>query len=176
MSGKVLERQSEGGIAMFRKILVPLDGSKLAEKVLPFAAREAKAHGASLILLRVVHPFFLEEPVTEAEQVILQKGRERASRYLEEVRARLMRDEGIEAKIEVGEGEPAQVILDVARAKGCDLIAMTTHGYTGLERFIWGSVADKVAKASETPLLLIRSIPVATAAIPAVEAEAQVGV
>ncbi len=73
----------------------------------------------------------------------------------------------------VGEGDIARVILDTAAEKGCDLICMTTHGFSGMERFIWGSVADKVAKASNVPLMLIRAIPVTNTAI---EAEARVGV
>lgn len=157
---------------MFGKILVPLDGSKLAEKALPFATDMAKAHQAELVLLRVIHPIYLEEPVTEAEQTIIAKEKEVASKYLEGV-AKGLAAEGLKAKADVGEGEIANVILNVAEAEGCDLVCMTTHGYSGMERFIWGSVADKVAKASNLPLLLIRAIPVS---ISAMEAEARVGV
>lgn len=157
---------------MFSKILVPLDGSALAEKALPFATDMAKAHGAAVVLLRVIHPLFLEEPVTEAEQTIIEKEKERAGKYLTAV-AKKLKAEGVEARADVGDGEVANVILNTAKAEDCDLICMTTHGYSGMERFIWGSVADKVAKAANVPLLLIRAIPVA---ISAMEAEAKVGV
>ncbi len=157
---------------MFRKILVPLDGSKLAEKALPFATETAKAHGAALVLLRVIHPIYLEEPVTEAEQVVIQKEKERAGRYLDEVAGKL-KAEDLSVEEMVGEGDIARVILDTAAEKGCDLICMTTHGFSGMERFIWGSITDKVAKATNVPLMLIRAIPVT---ITAIEAEARVGV
>lgn len=156
---------------MFDKILVPLDGSALAEKALPFATEMAKAHDAEVVLLRVIHPIFLEEPVTEAEETIIAKEKERARKYLESV-SKMLKAKGVKAKADVGDGEIANVILNVAEAEGCDLVCMTTHGYSGMERFIWGSVADKVAKATNVPLLLIRAIPVA---ISALEAEAKVG-
>jgi nucleotide-binding universal stress UspA family protein len=157
---------------MFKRILVPLDGSLLAEKALPFATDEAKAHGAKLVLLRVIHPIFLEEPVTEAEQIVIEKDKERAGKYLEEVTKKL-RDEGLDVKVDVGEGEIANTILETAKAEGCDLICMTTHGFSGMEHFIWGSIAEKVVRASNVPVLLIRAIPVT---ITAMEAEARVGI
>lgn len=157
---------------MFKKILVPLDGSKLAEKALPFASETAQAHGAALVLLRVIHPIYFEEPVTEAERTVIDKEKERAGEYLRRV-AKQLEQEGLDVKVDVGEGEIANSILNTAKAEKCDLICMTTHGFSGMERFIWGSVADKVAKATNVPLLLIRAIPVA---ITAMEAEARVGV
>lgn len=157
---------------MFKKILVPLDGSALAEKALQHATEVTKAHGASLMLLRAVPLKFYEEPVTEAEQEAIRTIKGRAGTYLADVAERLKK-QGIDAKTEVTDGDPAQVILDVARGEECDLIVMTTHGFSGLERFIWGSVTDKVAKASNVPLLLIRPIPIT---IKAAEAEAAVGV
>jgi nucleotide-binding universal stress UspA family protein len=156
---------------MFTKILVPLDGSALAEKALPFAADTAKAHGAKLVLLRVIHLIFLEEPVTEAEQTVIAKEKERAGKYLEGV-AKELRVEGLGVKADVGEGEIANTVLETAKAEGCDLICMTTHGFSGVERFIWGSIAEKVVRASNIPVLLIRAIPVT---ITAMEAEARVG-
>lgn len=153
---------------MYKKILVPLDGSALAEKVLTFAEEEAKAHGASLVLLRVVQLMFMEEPFSEAEQEAIQMSKDRAGEYLQEVAERLKKD-GVDVKVDVAFGDPANVILNVAEAEKVDLIAMTTHGYSGLERFVWGSVADKVAKATNIPLLLIRSIPVTIKAIEATE-------
>ncbi len=153
---------------MYKKILVPLDGSALAEKVLTFAEEEAKAHGASLVLLRVVQLMLMEEPFSEAEQEAIQMSKDRAGEYLQEVAERLKKD-GVDVKVDVAFGDPANVILHVAEAEKVDLIAMTTHGYSGLERFVWGSVADKVAKATNIPLLLIRSIPVTIKAIEATE-------
>jgi nucleotide-binding universal stress UspA family protein len=155
-------------MVMYKKILVPLDGSELAEKALSFAEEEAKAHGASLVLLRVVQLMFQEEPISQAEQEAIQLSKDKAGAYLEEVAERLRKD-GVDVKLDVVDGDPANVILNVAEAENVDLIAMTTHGYSGLERFVWGSVADKVAKATNKPLLLVRAIPMVITAIEATE-------
>lgn len=150
---------------MYKRILVPLDGSELAEKALPFATAEAKAHGASLVLLRVVHPVFFdfEDPVSEGEQVIIEKERDQAGKYLDEV-VKMLSVEGLEIweeiGEEIGEGEIAEVIITTAKADMCDLICMSTHGFSGRGPFAWSRVTDKVAKASEVPLLLIHTVPV----------------
>lgn len=146
---------------MVKKILVPLDGSSLAERALSFAEDEAKAHGASLVLARVVNPNFFEEPFSEAELALIEKYREQAGKYLAQVAETVWNESLLEAKTMVGEGDPARAILDVAEAEQVDLIAMTTHGFSGMCHIVWGSVAGKVAKACTVPLLLIWTVPVA---------------
>lgn len=153
---------------MYKKILVPLDGSTFAEKALPFAQEEAKAHGASLLLLRVVPLAFIEEPISEAEQEAIKIIKGRAGNYLLKV-AENLKKEGLDVKAEIGDGDPADVILNVADAEKVDLIAMSTHGFSGLERFLWGSVAEKVSKVSNIPVLMIRAIPVPITALEATE-------
>lgn len=145
---------------MVKKILVPLDGSSLAERALTFAENEAKAHGAILVLLRVINPNFFEEPFSEAELVLIEKYREQAGKYLAQVAETVWNGSLLEAKTLVGEGDPARAILDAAKAEQVDLITMTTHGFSGMGHIVWGSVAGKVAKACTVPLLLIRTVPV----------------
>ncbi len=160
---------------MFRKILVPLDGSSLAEKALPFAEEEARAHRASLVLLRVVHPNFFDKPFSKAEQTLIEKYKEQAESYLAMVAERVWNGALVEVRTEVCEGDPAKVILEVAEAQQCDLIAMTTHGFSGMRHITLGSVASKVAnaaKARDIPLLLVRTTPTET--ITAIEAEVAV--
>ena len=162
---------------MFRKILVPLDGSSLAEKALPVAEEEAKAHGASIVLLQVVHPKFFDKPFSKAEKTLIGKYKEQANKYLAIVVERVWNEALVEARTEVCEGDPAKVILEVAEAQQCDLIAMTTHGFSGMRHITLGSVASKVAKAAKArdiPLLLVRTTPTET--ISAIEAEAAVAV
>ena len=159
---------------MFRKILVPLDGSSLAEKALPVAEEEAEAHGASLVLLRVVHPNFFDVPFSKAEQTLIEKYKEQAEKYLAMVAERVWNEALLNVNTIVSEGDPAKAILEVAEAQRCDLIATTTHGFSGLRHITLGSVASKVAKAAKArniPLLLIRTTPVTVSAI---EAEAAV--
>ncbi len=159
---------------MFRKILLPLDGSSLAEKVLPVAEDEAKVHGASIVLLRVVHPNFFDEPFSKAEKTLIEKYKEQATKYLAMIAERVRNEAAVDVNVEVGEGDPAKVILDVAEVQKCSLIAMTTHGFSGLRHITLGSVASKVAKAAKArdiPLLLIRTAPLTVSAM---EAEAAV--
>ncbi len=134
---------------MFRKILVPLDGSSLAEKALPVAEEEAKAHGASIMLLRVVHPNFFDKPFSKAEKTLIEKYKEQANKYLAIVAERVRNEAAVNVRAEVGEGDPAKVILDVAEVQKCSLIAMTTHGFSGLRHITLGSVASKVAMAAK---------------------------
>ena len=160
---------------MFRKILVPLDGSSLAEEALPVAEEEAKAHGASILLLRVVHPNTFDKPFSKAEQTLIEKFKEQAGKYLAIVAKRVRNKVLAEAKVEVCEGEPGKVILEVAEAQECDIIVMTTHGFSGMRHITLGSVASKVAKAAKArdiPLLLVRTTPTET--VSAMEAEAAV--
>ena len=159
---------------MFRKILVPLDGSSLAEKALPVAEEEAKAHGASIVLLRVVHPNFFDKPFSKAEKTLIEKYKEQANKYLAIVAERVRNETAVDVNVEVEEGDPVKVILDVAEAQKCSLIAMTTHGFSGMRHITLGSVVSKVAKAAKArdiPLLLIRTAPLAVSAM---EAEAAV--
>jgi nucleotide-binding universal stress UspA family protein len=128
---------------MFNKILVPLDGSKLAEQVLPYARWLAGAYGASITLVRVTDPD-ARLPFTANQS---------ASDYLKYTAASLspLSVDTVE-KI----GKPAEVIVDTAKGDADCLIAMATHGLTGPRRWVLGSVASKVVQTADNPILLIR--------------------
>jgi nucleotide-binding universal stress UspA family protein len=151
---------------MYKKILVPLDGSDLAEKVLPHATALAKASGAEIGLATVVELSLgiggakLDAfPQAAAEQ--RQAVRGEAMLYLEKVQ-RDLKEQGIAATVGVLEGDVASQIIGYAEQKGFDLIAMATHGRSGIDRFVMGSIAEKVVRSTVKPVLLIRAIPVVT--------------
>jgi len=145
---------------MFKRIVVPLDGSSLAEQALPIAARVARASGASLILLRVL--ITLDEPdwgptrgVPFDHPVITEKERAEATAYLSDIEKRTdLEDLGVIAV--VAEGDVAQTILSIAKDRQADLIVMNSHGYTGFKRWVLGSVAEKVARHSTAPVFILR--------------------
>jgi nucleotide-binding universal stress UspA family protein len=142
-----------------RRILVPLDGSQMAEQVLPPVTSIAQAIEAEVLLLQIAidRPasmlagdwFFLpvEGEFEEEEQA--------AMAYLERV-AGPLREEGIAVSTNTEIGPVATSIVEYAEAKHVDLIAMCTHGRTGLARWALGSVADRVLRAGGIPILLVR--------------------
>ena len=144
---------------MFKRILVPLDGSTRAEQVLPLAARLARATEGSILLLQVVDTLNRFGAYSAGAAIFLQEVLEKeltdAAAYLSEV-ASSGELEGIKTRIAVFSGQPASHILDVAQEQGIDLIVMCSHGYTGLKRWALGSVAQKVARQSTVPVLLVR--------------------
>ena len=137
---------------MYKKILVPLDGSALAEGILPQVSDLARVHGAQVLLLRV--GFALVFPGTDPAEAQLGTIVE-AEGYIEEIRKR-MAAEGIQAETAVRYGFPAEEILTHARRNGVDLIAMATHGRTGPARWVLGSVAEQVLRHADVPVLLFR--------------------
>lgn len=143
---------------MYKRILVPLDGSELAERILPHVEAIAKGTGAEVILLRTTDPrhgAIAAEAPTEAQKWVA-SDQARAARYLEGVAKRLT-DAGIQAKLEVLVGEPAVEILTAAEKENVDLIAMMSHGGTGFSYFERGSVAEKILKYSPRPMLMVRA-------------------
>jgi nucleotide-binding universal stress UspA family protein len=141
---------------MFRRILVPLDGSETAEKVLPVAKAEATSHQATIVLLRVVPPVrgSLMMPPKFMEQ-IEEQATEITQNYLAGV-AEQLRAEGLEVEAEIQAGPPAQQILDYAEENDCDLIIIGTRGETRAVRWRFGSVAFKVVKTRTTmPVLVV---------------------
>ena len=141
---------------MYKKILVPLDGSALAEAVLPHAQALAKAEGAEIILLSVpVTPNldFLARSPGLATQVIEASEKE-TEQYLEKEEA-LLTKEGTKVTHIMREGPIPEIILKVAEEVHADIITMSTHGRTGVQRFLMGSVADRVVHYSHIPVMLI---------------------
>lgn len=138
---------------MFKNIMVPLDGSPLAEAILPQVVELARLHGAELVLLRVAlaHGFPMADPM-EAQGVAVREAEE----YLQKI-GEGVRERGVRTSTVVRYGNPAEEILGHAEATSVDLIAMGTHGRTGVGRWVFGSVAEKVLRASRQPLLLLRA-------------------
>jgi nucleotide-binding universal stress UspA family protein len=135
------------GCIMYEKIIVPLDGSKLAEQVLPFVHRLAEADDIPIELFTVTDPdarppFWPAEPDESYLKEVSQKYFA-ASRHI---------------AIAVEIGKPADVIADLAKDDPGCLIAMSTHGMSGMRRWLLGSVASKVVQTATNPLLLIRPV------------------
>lgn len=138
---------------MFQKILVPLDGSKLAEESLDKVRGLARVHGSKIILLRVAYALvFPGADPTEGQIHVT----EEAEGYLEKIQKELEAD-GFRAECVVRYGFPAEEILTHINRGGIDLLAMTTHGRTGPARMVMGSVAEQVVRHSDIPVLLVRA-------------------
>ncbi len=138
---------------MTTRLLVPLDGSPLAEAVLPEIAEMAAQRHGEIILLRVVlaHALPGVDPVEAQVRVV-----EEAQTYLAKVEAGLAA-RGLAVTSVVRYGHAAEEILDHARAGGVDMIAMSTHGRSGIRRWLLGSVAEAVIRRSPVPVLLVRA-------------------
>ena len=147
---------------MYKKILVPLDGSELAEKVLPHVTALAKGSGTEVTLASVVQLTMgaagakLEAmPEAAAERKAALKAE--ALIYLEKVQ-RDLKDRGVTAHCAALQGDVASQLIAFAEQKGFDLIAMATHGRSGIDRFVMGSIAEKVVRGTVKPVLLVRSL------------------
>ncbi|MEO8285304.1 MAG: universal stress protein [Chloroflexota bacterium] len=147
---------------MPRQILVPLDGSRLAEKALPHAVALARATDSGLTLLQVVstpqaaNPLAWGVPVVSITSDLREVMLESAHEYLRSVTLRLD-GEGMELQEEVLEGDAAEAIIMYAEQQSeVGMIVMATRGRSGLTRWVLGSVAEKVLEASPVPLALIR--------------------
>jgi nucleotide-binding universal stress UspA family protein len=141
---------------MYKKILVPLDGSALAEAVLPHAQALAKSEGAEIVLLSVPltpNLEFLARSPGLANQVIEASEKE-TEEYLIAEEAKLTK-EGMKVSHIMREGPIPEMILKVADEVHADVITMSTHGRTGVQRFLMGSVADRVVHYSHIPVMLI---------------------
>lgn len=137
-----------------KKILVPLDGSKVAEEILTYVELLAKQSGAHVRLMRVV-PFLWPSEHVHLKEMGHKMDKE-ASDYLFAIETHLV-EKGIEASVSVDEGNVPEVICDTAQESGVDLIAISTHGHGGIKGWALGSVTAKVIQASSIPLLVHRS-------------------
>ncbi len=156
-----------------KTILVPLDGSTVAEQVLPFVEQLLSRVAARVHLLQVITAaqqqhviaHIAGDPFRAAAEYETDWHWERrahlqlalaAETYLTE-QAQLLRTAGFEVTFEVTSGEPAERIVEIAANEPQALVAMATHGYSGLRRWTLGSVADKVMQATRSPLFLVRA-------------------
>jgi len=146
----------------YEHILIPLDSSELAELALDHAFGIARLSDAKITLLHVLppiqdvlatetgHPIFVDQQ-WESQQVL-------ALQYLKNICKRMScPDLKINTVVEMG--TPAETIIDYARQHPIDLIVMATHGRSGVQRWVYGSVADKVLRGADVPVLLVRAHP-----------------
>jgi len=141
---------------MYKRIVVPLDGSKLAEQALPHAMAQAEKFGAELVLLQVLEPLpdvTFSAPVTvrSAER----RSAELAREYLEAVAARITVS-GVAVRTEQLEGRPYVEIVRYAEEQGADMIVISTRGQSGFSRWLLGSVTDRVVRGATVPVLLVQ--------------------
>jgi nucleotide-binding universal stress UspA family protein len=159
----LLVRAKEGaktdGQAAFNSIIVPLDGSKLAECVLPHVVELAKAVKLKIVLLQafslkqIIHTYKDYIPDFDALERSSKSG---ASRYLEEKEQQL-KEAGLNVSSVAAEGEAAETIIELARGAPESLIAMCTHGHSGIRRWMLGSITEKVVRHADNPVLAIRA-------------------
>ncbi|MFN8470635.1 MAG: universal stress protein [Anaerolineae bacterium] len=137
---------------MFRTILAPLDGSELSERALPTAIRLAQATGGRIILVRAAWASGLHDDSFEAQIYAVNE----AESYLEGV-ARRVAQQGVGVDAVVPYARPADAILLETDLHHADLVVMTTHGRSGLGRWVYGSVAEALIARSRVPVWLMRS-------------------
>jgi nucleotide-binding universal stress UspA family protein len=160
---------------MYKRILVPLDGSKLAECALPYAEELAKGCDTEeVMLISVTEQIQGRTRAPEAQElyrssdglefqsagsettVTFGKKQEQAQRYLDRV-AKKLEAKGIKVHTEVLFWPPAEAIASYAELNGADIIVMSSHGRSGPSRWAHGNVADKVLRASCVPVLMVRA-------------------
>jgi len=147
---------------MYQKILVPVDGSELAECVLPHVEAIAKGCQVKNIIfvqaVEIFHPAdgmgfaFSPEEMNRLES----EGRKAAKEYLSRLLARVKYG-GANVQSEILVGRPADRISEYAEKNGIDLIVMATHGRSGVSRWVWGSAADRILRSSCVPVLMVRA-------------------
>jgi nucleotide-binding universal stress UspA family protein len=145
---------------MYRKILVPLDGSATSARGLEEAIGLARAGGAALVLLHAIdtYPLAIEMATPETWEKVVDGLRRHGQALLERAQT-TAREHGVAAETRLAEfpaGRVADVILQEAMASGCDLILMGTHGRRGFKHMMMGSDAERVVQESALPVLLVR--------------------
>src|SRR5262245_58898575 len=156
-----MPRWTQGATTMLRHILIPLDGSDLAERAIPVAARIAPAtEGGEISLVRIVRaPAEFETSVTPTTvwaPAADEDERREAAKYLREV-AQRPELSGLAVAERIYAGPPSATLLMAARSLGVDLIVMTSRGRSGVTRWLLGSVAEGVARESPAPTLIVRA-------------------
>jgi nucleotide-binding universal stress UspA family protein len=146
---------------MYKKILVPLDGSKLAECVLPHVEELATGCGAEQVILvsvteRVTGYRLVEGYEERLVPEAVGKEEKAAQKYLDKT-AKALEAKGVKVLTEVLLGKPAEEIIIYATNQKCDLIIISSHGRGGISRWAHGSVADRVFRASGVPVLMVKA-------------------
>jgi nucleotide-binding universal stress UspA family protein len=150
---------------MYKKIMVPLDGSKLAECVLPHLKTVIKGCGAApeILLVRAVEPIAIPYGKGTAEIASLEQlkafeahNKADAEKYLKEIAAQLGKA-GVKAKTKVIYGKAADALTDFAAKNNVDLVIIATHGRSGISRWVLGSVANRLIHHAPAPVLVVRA-------------------
>ncbi len=144
---------------MYKRILLPLDGSALAEQALPYAIAQAERFGAELVLLRVVEPIAPTDVLVQPKVAAMQAERRTKAltqEYLERI-ATCVQERGIPVQMVTVEGRSHTEIVQFAEANQIDLIVMCTRGQSGFSRWLMGSTADRVVRGADVPVLLVRA-------------------
>jgi len=157
------ESEPVSGEKRLGSILVSLDGSHFAEAIVPYTEGLAVGMGSEVSLLRVVEPVKLPRldsyrywaDLEKYEKDLADEAETDAKRYLGEQELAL-REKGVKVTSTVLSGRPAQAILQCAEDRSVGLIALSTHGYSGITRWAYGSVASKIVECSSRPVLLVR--------------------
>lgn len=143
----------------YKKIVVPLDGSGWSERAIPHAVDLAHSNGAELILLHVFKPpapEYIDQLALAGQDDQLQQLREEKKQYLVSVRNQI-RSEHVTVRVQMIEGAGvASIICDYINEEQPDLVVMTSHGRTGIGRWLFGSVAHKVMQEIQIPVMIIR--------------------
>jgi nucleotide-binding universal stress UspA family protein len=149
----------------FKKILIPIDGSPFSEASVPYVKELAKGTGGEIILLRVSEPPVLSADRSPAikpsweeyRDILMAEIKRQAEEYLERIKANIEKNNiNVKVRSQVALGKAAESILKVAQKEHINLIAMTTHGRTGVSRWVYGSVASRIVEESLQPVMLIR--------------------
>lgn len=141
---------------MFKKILIPLDGSKLAERAIPHAIYMARIFESQIQLLHVLDFSPYQDTSTVTEPLNWQINKAQADLYLNGIAAQL-RGQNLNVEYHLREGKTAESIIDFAQQQGVDLIVIATHGASGLSRWNMSSIAAKVISKACLPLLIVRT-------------------
>ncbi len=144
---------------MYKRILVPLDGSSRAERALPVAARIAQAEGGSVVLFRALPIPLLSASLfgqDASSEWLLEEEVAGATAYLDDLKAsQVLRDIAVSCVVQ--DGDPAQVILEYAEAHQVDLIVLCSHGRSNLGRWVLASVAEHLVRHAPMPILVLHT-------------------
>jgi nucleotide-binding universal stress UspA family protein len=141
-------------LMMYKKILVPTDGSEFAKKAQQHALFLAKVSGAEIIAVSVTENNFvnglpLDDEVYQLNQILKERSEENLKEFDK------LNEDDLKITHVIREGSPAKVILEVAKEEEIDLIVMGSSGKSGFDRFIMGSVADKVVNSAKCAVLVV---------------------
>jgi len=153
---------------MYKKIMVPLDGSELAECVLPHVdGFVTGCQVGTVIFVRVIEPAHysalsptaspqFSKAMQENAKMVEEEEKSSAAKYLKEVISRVKQG-GIKYKMDVLVGNVSDSLVDYVDANEIDLVLIATHGRSGLSRWVRGSIADRVLRSSRAPVLMVRA-------------------